>query len=235
MPLVYGHRGASAAERENTLAAFDTARRMGADGVELDVRRTADGALVVAHDPLLADGRALVSLDRAELPSDVLELHEALDACTGIVVNVEIKNLRADPDFDPGQSVATGVVELLAARRSRAAGGGRASRPDRVLVSSFNLDTVDHVRALDPAIATGVLVTMVEDTEVDAVVERTRAAGHGALHPYDAFVTPRLVETCAVASLAVNAWTVNDPARIVELADMGVAGIVTDVPDVALA
>ena len=74
---MYGHRGASAAERENTLAAFDTARRMGADGVELDVRRTADGALVVAHDPLLADGRALVSLDRAELPPDVLELHEA--------------------------------------------------------------------------------------------------------------------------------------------------------------
>ena len=50
-PLVLGHRGASAGAPENTVAAFTRARELGADGVELDVRRTADGVLVVHHDP----------------------------------------------------------------------------------------------------------------------------------------------------------------------------------------
>ena len=54
------HRGASRAERENTLAAFTRAAEMGADAVELDVRRTAENLLVVHHDPHVADGRAIV-------------------------------------------------------------------------------------------------------------------------------------------------------------------------------
>ena len=58
---VIAHRGASKAEAENTLAAFRRAGAMGADAVELDVRRTRDGVLVVHHDPHLPDGR----LDRA--------------------------------------------------------------------------------------------------------------------------------------------------------------------------
>jgi len=60
--LVYAHRGASAAEPENTLAAFRAAARMGADGVELDVRRTADGGAAVVHDATLADGRPVASV-----------------------------------------------------------------------------------------------------------------------------------------------------------------------------
>ncbi|MFM9131198.1 MAG: glycerophosphodiester phosphodiesterase, partial [Actinomycetota bacterium] len=68
-PQIIAHRGASRAETENTLAAFRTAGRMGADAVELDVRRTLDGAMAVHHDDHLADGRNIVDLDAAELPS----------------------------------------------------------------------------------------------------------------------------------------------------------------------
>ena len=60
-------------------------------------------------------------------------------------------------------------------------------------------------------------------------------AGHAALHPYDATVTPELVTACHDAGLRVNVWTVDDPARILELAEMGVDGVVTNVPDVARA
>ena len=56
-PLVYGHRGASAAAPENTIEAYVLARDQGADGVEIDVRRSADGILVLHHDPDLPDGR----------------------------------------------------------------------------------------------------------------------------------------------------------------------------------
>ena len=80
---VIAHRGASAAAPENTLAAFDLARRMGADAVELDVRRTRDGVLVVHHNPGLADGRHIRDTDAADLPATVPDLGAALDACAG--------------------------------------------------------------------------------------------------------------------------------------------------------
>ena len=62
MVRVIAHRGASAAAPENTIEAFLLARELGADWVELDARRTRDGAIVVHHDDTLADGRVIVEL-----------------------------------------------------------------------------------------------------------------------------------------------------------------------------
>src|SRR4029453_15138043 len=66
--LVIGHKGAAGLAPENSLAAFRVAREVGADGVELDVRRTSDGALAVHHDATLADGRMLLDVPVGELP-----------------------------------------------------------------------------------------------------------------------------------------------------------------------
>ena len=110
MTQVIGHRGASRAERENTLAAFRAAVAQGADGVELDVRRTADGALAVHHDAHLPDGRAIVATTWADMPDHVPDLASALDACAGLrTVNVEIKNWPGDVDFDPSLAVVDRV------------------------------------------------------------------------------------------------------------------------------
>jgi glycerophosphoryl diester phosphodiesterase len=79
--LIIAHRGASQAEPENTVAAFRAAARAGADGVELDVRRTADDHLVVHHDAVLADGRPLRTVGSAELAAQIPTLDAALDAC----------------------------------------------------------------------------------------------------------------------------------------------------------
>ena len=92
MTLVVAHRGASAAAAENTLPAFRLARELGADWVELDARRTADGVVVVHHDAHLPDGRILAELTADELPESVPNLAEALEECDGMGVNVEIKN-----------------------------------------------------------------------------------------------------------------------------------------------
>src|SRR3954465_13219995 len=99
MVKVIAHRGASAAAPENTVEAFRLARELGADMVELDARRTADGQVIVHHDAHLADGRAIVELSRSELPTHVCDLADALDACEGMQVNIEIKNWPDDPDF----------------------------------------------------------------------------------------------------------------------------------------
>ena len=68
MTDVIAHRGASRLAPENTIEAFELAVAVGADGIELDVRRTADGVLVVHHDARLPDGRAIVELPWHELP-----------------------------------------------------------------------------------------------------------------------------------------------------------------------
>src|SRR3954453_22244315 len=73
-PLVIAHRGASAAFPENTVEAFEGASRLGADWVELDVRRTADGLLAVHHDARLGGGRAVVELPASALPASVPDL-----------------------------------------------------------------------------------------------------------------------------------------------------------------
>ena len=220
MTIVIAHRGASAAYRENTVEAFRGARAMGADMVELDVRATADGALAVHHDAHLPDGPAIAELSGGDLPDWLPTLEEALDACDGMGVNVEIKNLPGEPGYDETSSVAARVAELV---------GSRAWH-DRVLLSSFNLRDVDRAREIDAAVRTAWLVFTVAD--VVEAAERCAGHGHVALHPHVSLVTEGLLDACHHAGLDVNTWTVDDPAVMRRLVDHGVDGIVTNVPDV---
>jgi len=227
-PLVLAHRGARRRAPENTLEAFAAARALGADGVELDVRRTRDGALVIHHDPGPVGGPVIVEADAAALRAAVPSmptLAEALDECAGLLVNIEIKNLPWEPDFDADERVAERVVALLAER-------GEA---DRVLVSSFHLPTVDRVHELAPHVPTAFL--FMRGMDLGEVVDLAADRGHAAVHPdVRALGGPEVVDFLAHATrrgLQVNVWTVNEPADMVRLADLGVDALVTDVPDVA--
>lgn len=220
-PQVIAHRGASRAERENTVEAFRRAAEMGADAVELDVRRSADGVLVVHHDAHLADGRAIPDLAAADLPDRLPTLDQALDACAGMWVNVEIKHMPGEPGFDHDRTLAAQVVELLRAR---------GDDPDRWVISSFDLRTVERVRQLWPELPTAWLT-------LGATPEQIRdlaAAGHRALHPEVSQVSEAMIAACHEHGLALNTWTCDDPARMVELAGWGIDGICTNVPDEAL-
>ena len=125
MTDIIAHRGASRAAPENTVDAFALAVAMGADGIELDVRRTRDGCLVVHHDARIASGEAIIDLDRRDLPDHIPDLRDALLACAGpsgaveVTVNIEIKNDAGEPDFDPTRSIAP-------LRRTRRAGRRRS-------------------------------------------------------------------------------------------------------------
>ncbi len=154
---------------ENTVEAFLLAVAQGADGVELDVRRTADRQLIVHHDAVLADGRVIVQTESRDLPSGVATLEQALDACDGIFVNIEIKNDPNEPDFDPTEWVAHAVTARLAHR-----GGG-----PRWLISSFRLETVNRVHRVLPSARTAWLVYEITDDVIKTCVDH----GHVAVHP----------------------------------------------------
>lgn len=222
---VMAHRGASRAERENTLAAFARAAEMGAAAVELDVRRSADGRLVVHHDPHLADGRVIVRTTGVELPAEVPSLDEALDACRGMWVNVEIKNDPGEADFDDTDDIAVTVASALRTR----------GEPARFLVSSFRRETIDRFRSAAPDIATAWLTPGIADNDMESTFVSLRDAGHRAVHPWYGLVTKRFIDGAHAHGLMVNVWTCDDPAKMSELHTFGVDGICTNVPDVAIA
>lgn len=236
-PLVLAHRGARRQAPENTLEAFAAARALGADGVELDVRRTTDGGLVVHHDAsapgvgVLAEATlAGIRAVRPEIPT----IDEALDACTSGLVNVEIKNLAIDPDWDPDERAAAALVDVL----------DRRGRVDSVLVSSFDLGAIDRVGERDPGIPTGWL--LLPGFDLGTATHEATAREHAAIHPcvvafVDAAsgrvsraVADSIVGPAHDAGLRVNVWTVNDEGDVACLAAAGVDAVITDEPDVAL-
>ena len=227
---VIAHRGASAAERENTLEAFRAAVRLNADGVELDVRRTANEVLVVHHDAHLPDSRAIIDLQDHELPDWVPTLAEVMDVCRDpaidrdFVINIEIKSAPNDPDYDAEHQVSAAVAGLVLGWGIGEAGSG-------VIVSSFDMEALNRIRAIDPGIPTAYLTF--EVLAPDLLVDRVAAAGHTAIHPYVASTSQALVDTAHAAGLEVNVWTVNDPDQIAQLAAMGADSVITDVPDAA--
>lgn len=214
------HRRDGSAIRENTLEAFERAMSIGAEGIELDVRRTADDVLVVHHDAHLPDGAMLREVDSADLPDWLPTLADALETCRDIWLNIEVKNLPSDPDYDADFGISLAVAGLIQA----------FDATDRVLVSSFDFQSVQRIRSYDPAIAIAWLVWQAGPVQI---VERARGAVD-AIHPHELLIDRHLVDLARAAGLMVNAWTVNDPDRVLQIDGYRVDGIITDNVPMAL-
>lgn len=214
--------------RENTAPAFREAFARGADAAEMDVRRTADGVLVVHHDPEIAGAGPIIQMTRAEVVEAapwVPDLEHALAACAGMWVNVELKNSPADPDWDESHQAAHLTAAVLR----------EAGPVDRYLVSSFNPDTIGVFATVFPEVRTGWL----SDVGVEPLQATRLAAeaGHASIHPYvDAMAGEKaeaVVAAAAAAGLLVIVWTVDDADEMRRLAAAGVDGIITNRPVVA--
>ncbi|MCK9899705.1 glycerophosphodiester phosphodiesterase [Parafrankia colletiae] len=134
---VLGHRGSRTPGPENTVEAVDAALRAGADGVELDIRRSADGDLVCVHDARLPrlGGRAVIRRSTRELASrGIPVLTDVLDVWAGRGrLILEIKNQPGQPDFDaPRERTARALIELLRARGLPGPGPATPGPPDAV-------------------------------------------------------------------------------------------------------
>lgn len=237
------HRGASATEPENTLAAFEAAIAAGADAVELDVRLTSDGSAVVLHDPDVSgatDGSGFVHemalaeikrLDasggrgpRQEVPT-LAEVLETVGARAG--VDLEIKNLPGEPAFDsPREAVLEAAIETLEA----------SSFSGPVLVTSFNWLTIERSKQLAPEVATGFLSIAAIDPQAALVYVR----GNG--HEYVLPQTPALLEAgegfvreAHDHGIRVGTWVADDEAVLEKLFKWGVDAVATNDPAAAVA
>ena len=156
--------------------------------------------------------------------AEVMEVCRAPEVGREVLINIEIKSAPGDPDYDAEHQVSAAVAGLVLGWRVGVDGHD-------VIVSSFDMEAIDRIRAIDPGIPTAYLTF--EVLAPDLLVGRVVAAGHSAIHPYFASTSPALVEAAHAAGLAVNVWTVNEPDQIAQLSAMGADGVITDVPDVA--
>lgn len=216
MTAVFAHRGCAEGFTENTIDAFAEARRLGADGVELDVRLTADGALAIHHDAEIPGLGAIAQLEVAHLPAHVPLLADVLAVCEGMVVNVEIKNAPQDPGWDAGEAVAALTAAAIE----------EAGWTSRVIVSSFQMATLRAVQAADGRLALGALWGFGADSE--PALAAAAEAGFVAVHPFVMSVNPVLVERAHAMGLAINVWTVNAPEDLRAMVAAGVDTVVTD-------
>lgn len=223
-PLVFAHRGGAALAPENTLEAFAHALALGVDGIELDVRPSRDGRIVVHHDETLdrtTTLRGAVSrYDADELArAGVPELSAVLRACRDVRAIVEIK--VSTKEF------GRAVVEEIR----------RASAIDRVCVGAFGSAALAAVRAEEPALATSA-----SREEVRQALYRSWLGRPLGNLPYDGYQVPeragltrvvseRFVRRAHQAGVGIQVWTVNAEESARRLLGWGVDALITDRPD----
>lgn len=223
-PLVFAHRGGAALAPENTLASFAQAVALGADGIELDVRPSMDGRVVVHHDETLdRTTRLHGSVNRASAAelarADVPELAAVLRACPGVRVIVEIK--VNEPEF--GRLV---VEELR-----------KANAVERACVGGFRGAVLRAVRDEEKSLATSAAREEVRlalyRSWLHWPVTRPSYAGYQVPERSGTtrVVSKQFIRDAHRAGLGVQVWTVNDEADARRLLDWGVDALITDRPD----
>jgi glycerophosphoryl diester phosphodiesterase len=232
--LNFGHRGAPKAAPENTLASFQKAREMGADGVELDVMLCADGEVVVMHDSNVertTDGHGRIpDLTLAQVktldagarfgPPFVGERVPTLREVAGwaqndMLLNIELKSVAARSDGLEGKVIA--IIREYGLE-------------SRVILSSFNPLAIWRVRRLAPNLQTGLLYAG------DLPIFLRRAwlrplARPNALHPHYEMVSGAYLLWARRKGYHVNVWTPDHTLDLERLIEHKVDAIITNRPD----
>lgn len=221
-PLLIGHRGASLARPENSLAAFALALQQGADGLELDVQLSADGQIAIVHDAdlrrLTGNPRQVSQLTAAELRREALGQGETIPMLPDLLellgdqtlYNIELKHFGLDDDGLTEQVVA--CVKAFGLQRL-------------TLLSAFNPWLVRRARRLlapDMALA---LLRAPGWARLTSGLVRTAVD-----NPHHSLVSAPSMAAAAARGQRVFAWTVDDPAEAQRLVDLGVNGIITNDP-----
>jgi glycerophosphoryl diester phosphodiesterase len=235
-PLVIAHRGASLRAPENTMAAFRLAAELGADGIELDVKLTRDGQIVVHHDMTLdrtTNGSGKVkdfslseikeldagsSFDLEFSTETIPTLLELVDEVSDqILLNIELTNY--DAPFNPLPREVISVLDL-------------AKLHETILISSFNPFALRKVNRLNSRIRTALLVAPGKPGWAESLVKKITP--YKDYHPHMSLVNRKMVDGVHRSQGRLNTWIVNEYDDMHSLLRLGVDGIITDDVETAI-
>jgi glycerophosphoryl diester phosphodiesterase len=218
IPLVFGHRGASHTEPENTMRAFREAFNQGAAGIEFDIHQTADEEIVVIHDDTIdrtSNGSGVVKeLTLSQLRSFDFGKKEKIPTLEEVLqefgnshwLNIEIKALHLERQ----------LVQLLA----------DYSIQEKLVVSSFLLEPLNNIKQHNSFIPTGFLFNYT----IEDITALQKEVTIDALHPHYKIIDKNLVQKARKNNLAIRAWTVDALMIAQKLAALGVEAIITNKP-----
>ena len=246
MPLIIAHRGASKHAPENTLAAFKRAIDSGADGIELDVRLAKDGVPIVFHDSSLmriagreekieqytstelgsidvgswfnkyAPKRADPAYRNERVPTLAATL-EFLKAFNGLIY-IELKCKEADTE-----RLAKAVSDVIC----------KSKLLPQVVVKSFKLSAIPHVKELCPSVRTAALFApkirniLRKDKHLLDLAEKV---GADEISLHYTLATRKLMKKAAKRNLRVIIWTADHPRWIRRAIKLGLAAVITNDP-----
>lgn len=228
---VMAHRGASGYAPENTLAAFQMALDMGADGIECDIHLTADAQFVVCHDDRIdrtSDGEgAITELTLSQIQSHDFgakygaqfagETAPTLEQMLDVVKDMNPINIEIKAFGDGDQADALSALYNVLVRR------GVLSN---CIISSFNAQILKQFKRLYPDVYTCLLYSHRRRPAAYA-----QSLGCSAIHLHHARLTKRTVDNAHARGLKVNCWTADDENDIRRMIEIGCDGIITDYPD----
>jgi glycerophosphoryl diester phosphodiesterase len=219
-----GHRGAKGFVSENTLPSFQKAMEIGVDGIELDVRLTADGELVVIHDEAIdrtTNGNGLVSqFSLKELKAfrinstlEIPTLREVLNIIDKkCFINIELK------EYETADKVVALINEFIIYKNWNYS---------RFLVSSFNWHALQNVRVLNPEIPIGVLT----ETDLEMAFIFAKFLKAVAIISHYLLINETEVIEIQNAGIKIIAWTVNEKEAIEKMKELKINGIISDFPN----
>lgn len=237
---VISHRGANREAPQNTLPAFKKSIEIGVDGFETDIHLTADGVPVICHNYTIdetSDGHGNVK----EMTFEQLRTHdfgsyfhekfkgttlpsleEFLSLCE--TADIEIMNIEIKPPLDGNMEIVAKTIDAVKAH----------GLFDKLLISSFDANVLVECKNVDPKCKTGYLYAPNKahfyTNMIFGYVEYAKKIKADYLHPHFISVTKQYVKKLHKNGIKVNVWTVNKPETVKKLLEMGVDGIITDVP-----
>jgi len=245
LPLIIGHRGASAVAPENTMAAFRKALAVGADGIEFDVRLARDGVPVVIHDSTLRRTGGLpqrvAELTSAEISKvDVGSWFAASFANETVPSLAELFTL-----FQTNNSTLYLEMKCDSASEHRALAEACVNAIDeyglkeRVIVECFQLPALKILKEIDREIRTVALFepsfTNPSVLSDQKIINQANDVGAAALALHHRLARESLVRKAKDAGLHVAVWTVDDPAWLERAKQIGVDALITNNPAAMLA
>ncbi len=231
---IIAHRGSSNATPENTGASFKKALKDKSDGVELDVHLTADKEVVVIHDEKIdrtsnnfgfVKDYTLKELKEFDFGSffdekfkeeKILTLDESLD----LVQNMSLINVEIKKGYGINEGIEKRVIDIIKEKQLM----------DKVLISSFNHESLKIIKEIDKNIKTAALLY----AKLYEPWKYAKRIGCEYLHLYYKLVDKNTVDNCHQNDILVNTFTVNNVYDLKKMLYCDVDGIITDFPLQAL-